>query len=136
LGLACTLAPDTPYAVVESGAESPRGLRLWGGINLGDEATGVVLIDVAWREMADEVRRSFPDDAAAAAVTTVGALSERFLRARPDVPPVRLTLWPGEGFRLSRDGAILDGFTEDKQEPNVLLLITEVGDAAREGPVP
>ena len=42
-----------------------------------------------------------------------------------DCPPVRFRLGSGEGFRLPSGGLILDGDASDKQEPDVLLLISE-----------
>jgi hypothetical protein len=65
--------------------------RVWGGINLGDEPTSVLLINPSRR----------PVDA------------------------VRLILGPGEGCRLPRDGLIVIGYPGDKQEPDVLLLISQ-----------
>jgi prolyl 4-hydroxylase len=124
LGMSCSLFPRTPWPV----PEGVRGPRLWGGINLGDEATSVVLINLPCRQMGAGLQRRFPDRSPAA---TVGELAERFLRARPDYPPVRLTLDPGEGYRLPEGGLIVDGSPESKREPDVLLLITDAGDGNR-----
>jgi hypothetical protein len=117
-GLRCSLAPWAPWP----GAEEPCRPRLWGGINLGDEPTSVVLINLPCRQLDGELRRRFPQWAAPA---TVGELVGQFLRTCPDYPPVRLTLGPGEGYRLPKAGVILDGYLRDKQEPDVLLLISE-----------
>ncbi|HKB40572.1 MAG TPA: hypothetical protein VKD72_29370 [Gemmataceae bacterium] len=95
-------------------------LRLWGGINLGDEETSVVLINLPWRQLEEELRRRFPDQSSPA----VGELVGQFLRSCSDYPPVRLILGPGEGYRLPQGGLILDGYGGDKQEPDVLLLIS------------
>jgi prolyl 4-hydroxylase len=113
--MGCGLSPQTPWPV----PEDARG-RPWGGINLGDEATAVVFVNLTCRRMDAELRHRFPDRPPAA---TVGELVERFLRAFPDYPPVRLALEPGEGYRLPRDGLIVGGSPEGKQEPDVFLLI-------------
>ena len=38
---------------------------------------------------------------------------------------MRLILGPGEGYRLPRGGLILGGYLGDKQEPDLLLLISQ-----------
>jgi hypothetical protein len=119
-GLRCNLAPRVPSPQ----AIEHRWARLWGGINLGDEATSVVLINLPCQKVDAELRRRFPDQPAPA---TVGELSERFLRAFSDYAPVRLILKPGEGYRLPRGGLILDGDRASKEEPDVLLSITLEG---------
>ena len=116
VGLLWNPAPGAPWP----GSEEPRGPRLWGGINLGDEETSVVLINLFCRQLEEELRRRFPDQSSPA----VGELVGQFLRSCSDYPPVRLILGPGEGYRLPQDGLILDGYGGDKQEPDVLLLIS------------
>jgi hypothetical protein len=101
--------------------EDLRWPRLWGGINLGDEETSLVLINLPCRQLDAELHRRFPDQPASA---VVGELVGRFLRSCSDYPPVRLILRPGEGYRLPCGGLILDGYAADKQEPDVLLLIS------------
>jgi hypothetical protein len=101
---------------------SRAGLRwpgLWGGINLGDEETSVVLINLPCEQLEVELRSRFPDQPAPAA----GELAERFLRSCADYPLVRLILGPREGYRLPRAGLILSGYLEGKQEPDVMLSI-------------
>jgi hypothetical protein len=117
--MSCTLPPRTPWPP----AEDTREPRLWGGINLGDEATSVVLVNLTCEQMGEELSSRFPEQPPA----TIGELVERFLRASPDYPPVRLTLEPGEGYRLPEGGLVVDGSAEGKQEPDMLLLITESG---------
>jgi hypothetical protein len=116
-GLRCNLAAHEPWRV----AEEWTGPRLWGGINLGDEETSVVLINRPCRQLDAELRRLFPD---CPTPETIGDLVGQFLRASPDYPPVRLLLGSGVGFRLPRGGLILDGYPADKQEPDVMLLIS------------
>jgi hypothetical protein len=122
LGLGGTVPPQIPCALLKS-QSSCRRPRLWGAINLGDEATSFVLVNLPCRTMADVLSRDFPDRALPA---TVGALTEQFLRARPDVPLLRLILNPGEGLRLPCDAMLVDGYPQDNREPSVLLLITEI----------
>jgi hypothetical protein len=125
LGLGCTVPPDTPWTLLKS--QSLWRPRLWGAVNLGEEATSFVLVNLPCRIMAEVLCGDFPDRASPA---TLGALIEQFLCAYPDVPVVRLTLNPSEGLRLPCDAMVVDGFPQDKREPDVLLLITEMGEAA------
>lgn len=115
LGMNCSLYPRTPWPV----SEVARTPRLWGGINLGDEATSLVLINLTCAQMNSAT--SLPIQSAA----TIGELTEQFLRAFPDYPPIRMPLEPGEGFRLPRGGLVVDISAEGKQEADILLLITE-----------
>jgi len=116
-GLLGNLAPWAPWPY----AEEYRWPRLWGGINLGDEETSVVLINLPCRQLDALLRRRFPDQPPPA---TVGELAGRFLRSCSDYPPVRLILGPGEGCRLPQDGLLLDGYLGGKQETDVLLVIS------------
>jgi hypothetical protein len=125
-GARCDVVVSSPgQRLVHWGPETPwpggEGPRLWGGINLGDEETSVVLINLPCRQLEAELRRRAPDQPSPA---TVGELAGRFLRACADYPPVRLLLGPGEGCRLPQDGLILAGYLGSKQEPDVLLLIS------------
>jgi hypothetical protein len=119
-GLLSSLAARAPWPR----AEEPGWPRLWGGINLGDEETSVVLVNLACRQLEAELRRRFPDRPSPA---VAGELAGLFLRSCPDYPPVRLVLGPGEGYRLPRGGLILDGDREDRQGPDVLLSISQEG---------
>jgi hypothetical protein len=96
--------------------------RLHAVVNLGEEPTGVVVINLALSSLATELARCAPTEPPPA---TVGELVARFLRARPDYPPVRLQLGAGEGCRLPACGLILDADATGKEEPSVLLLISE-----------
>jgi len=49
----------------------------------------------------------------------------QFLFAFPDYPTVRVRLGPGEGCRLPPGGLILDGDPTGKEEPDMLLLISQ-----------
>jgi hypothetical protein len=118
VGLHCNIAPWASWPV----AQEHLWPRLWGGINLGDEKTSIVLINLSCRQLEAELRQRFPEQPAPA---VVGELARCFLRSCSDYAPVRLFLEPGEGFRLPPGGLILDGYPEGKREPDVLLSITE-----------
>jgi hypothetical protein len=115
-GLGSTIAPWSAWP--QKGASDPR---LYAVVNLGDEPTGVVLINLPPVSMAAELIRCAPDEPVPA---TAGALVERFLRVCPNYPPVRVRLGPGEGCRFPATGLILDGDPTRKAEPDVLLLIS------------
>jgi hypothetical protein len=115
-GLRC----HTPLGATRPGVAELRGPPpVWGGINLGTEETSLVLINLPCRQLEAELRRRFPDQPPAD-----GELGDQFLRFCPDYPPVRLILRPGEGCRLPCGGLILDSYLADKQDPDVLLLIS------------
>jgi hypothetical protein len=122
-GLGSTVAPWTPWP------GGVAGSRLWGAVNLGDEDTALVMLNLPPATLAAELARLSRHHPAPA---TVGELVARFLRAFPDYPPIRLRLGPGEGCRLPAGGLILDGDPTGKQEPDVMLLISgnENGGAA------
>jgi hypothetical protein len=90
-------------------------------VNLGDEPSGVVLINLPVAALASELATRTPDEPCAA---TVGEVVERFCRNCPDYPTVRVCLAAGEGFWLPPGGLVLDGDPSAKDEPDVLLLIS------------
>jgi hypothetical protein len=114
-GLACNLAGAGSLPVTEE-AGCPR---LWGGINLGDEPTALLFINLLVRDLRAVVEK-FPQPSSTG---TIAELTERFFTMCPDYPPVRLGIEPGEGFRLPGGGLLVDGCTLEKQEPDVLLLV-------------
>jgi hypothetical protein len=93
----------------------PDPPRLWGGVNLGDEATALVFLNLTSPQQEQELQQRGPG---APRPTSVGELGKAWLRTAADYPPVRLRLGPGEGVRLPDDGLILDGCPEDKREPD------------------
>jgi hypothetical protein len=101
-------------------SDEARRLRLWGGINLSDEPTSLVFVNLPARGLLAELGRRHPD---ALSIGTLDELAERFLTLCPDYPPVRLRIEPGEGFRLPAGGLLADGCTLDKNEPDLLLLV-------------
>lgn len=117
-GLGPTVAPWAAWP--GSGAPVPR---LHAVVNLGDEPSAVVLINLAPAALAAELARREPG----AVPATVGELTSRFLRTCPDYPPVRVRLAAGEGCRIPAGGLILDGDPTGKEEPDVLLLVSEDG---------
>jgi hypothetical protein len=117
-GLGPSLAPWAACARTEGGTLP----RLWAVVNLGDEDARLVLIAVPIQGLAADLALRHPGQALPA---TVGELVRWFLRELPDCPPVRLRLCPGEGLRLPSGGLILDGDATEKQEPDVLLVISE-----------
>jgi hypothetical protein len=123
VGLHCSLAPRTPWP----GGVALRGPGLWGAINLGDEPTSVVLINLSCRQLDAELLRRFPDHPLPA---TVGELASQFLRSCPDYPTVRVILGPGDGCRLPWGGLIVDSYSQGKQEPEMLMLISHEGTAS------
>jgi hypothetical protein len=114
-GLGPTVAPWATWASEEAAP------RLDAVVNLGDEPTGVVLVNLRPAEMAAELARLEPGTPVPEAV---GPLVERFFRACPDYSPVRVCLGAGEGCRLPAAGLALDGDPSGKSEPDVLLLIS------------
>jgi hypothetical protein len=96
--------------------------RLWAVINLGDEDTQLVLIAAPIVRLAADLalRQSGPPRS-----MTVGELVKSFLREAPDTQPIKLRLGSAEGFRVPASGLILDCDATEKQEADVLLLISE-----------
>jgi hypothetical protein len=116
-GLGPSLAPWTECSQMQGGCP-----RLWAVVNLGDEDTRLVLIACPIQALPTILSERHPGQPLPA---TVGELVSWTLREFPDTPPVRLRLGPGESFCLPPAGLILDGDPTDKQEPDVLLLLTE-----------
>jgi hypothetical protein len=117
-GLGPSLAPWAACVPPEGGAVP----RLWAIVNFGDEESRLILIAVPIPGLAADLARRHPGQPPP---TTVGELVGRYLREFPDGSPLRLRLDPGEGFRLPSGGLILDADATDKQEPDVLLLISD-----------
>jgi hypothetical protein len=120
-GLAFDLSARTAWPL----GQKHRQARLWGGINLGDEAVWVVLVNLAAGQIHDQLAGRC---AGLPPVATLGELAERFLTYLPDYPPVRLRLEPGEGYRLPAGGIMVDACTLDLEGPAALLLIGDRGE--------
>jgi hypothetical protein len=112
-GLAFDLPPTEGTA--------PRPL---GAVNLGDEATSLVFLNLPAARLQDKLHAApgSPGD-----YPTPGELARRFLSSFPAYPLVRVLLAPGDGYWLPAGGIVADGYTVDKQEPDVLLLIRQPG---------
>jgi hypothetical protein len=117
-GLAFDLSPQVAWPL----SQERRDARLWGGINLGDEAVWLVLVNLAADHIHDQLVRCGAD---LTQVATVGRLAEHFLTYLPDYPPVRLRLEPGDGYRLPAGGILVDACTLDVEGPAALLLISD-----------
>ena len=115
-GLAFDLSPDTAWPVRQQNHQA----RLWGGINLSDEAVWLVLINLTARQIHDLLAGRGADLPPAA---TLGELADRFLTQITDYPPVRLRVEPGDGYRLPAGGILVDVCTLDLDGPAVSLLI-------------
>ena len=117
-----------PAGLGPSSAGGSGGQGLWGIVNLGDEDSAVVLLNLPFATLATELARTEPS---APALASMGELAVRFFRAFPNYPLVRLRLASGEGCRLPASGLVLDGDPSAKADPDTLLLIYGDGSAAR-----
>ncbi len=96
------------------------GPRPLGGINLGDEPTGLVLLNLGPASIRERLAATEPPEASPA---TPRDLARRFLGRFPSHPIVRVILRPGEGYWLPDDGLIFDGDTTDLAGIDVRLEI-------------
>ena len=117
-GLAFDLPPTCSVPPAEG---TPRPL---GAVNLGDEATSLVFLNLPAARLQDRLRTA---PGAPGACPTLGELAQRFLTSFPAYPLVRVLLRPGDGYWLPAGGVVTDGYTMDKQEPDVLLLVRQAG---------
>jgi hypothetical protein len=118
-GLAFDLPPTGSLPPAKG--TTPRPL---GAVNLGDEATSLVLLNLRAARLQDRLRTA---PGAPGVCATLGELARRFLTAFPAYPLVRVRLGPGDGYWLPAGGVVTDGYTMDKQEPDVLLLVRQAG---------
>lgn len=116
LGLAFNLPDDSSSTSVSA----THRAGLWGGFNLGDEATSLLFINLPPRALLAEIGCG-PWDRASS--RTLAELAEQFFTLRPDYPPVLLRIQPGEGFRLPADGLLVAGCTLHKNDPDLVLLV-------------
>lgn len=94
--------------------------RMLAGINLGEEPTSIVLVNLSLPQMAallalegsERASIGVPDDVA-----------RRFLNRFPEYPLVRLPLNPGEGFWLPAQGIVFDGYTIAQTGIAVMLVL-------------
>lgn len=126
--------PDQPSTRLDSVTGEPAGLgfniipsteseptsRVSGVINLGDEATRVVLLNLTPQAMgALLARQGWADDAAVVSTE----LLVRFFAAAPTYPLVGIRLDPGDGLWLPDCGVVYDGDTRGKQDIDIVLTI-------------
>jgi hypothetical protein len=100
------------------------GPRPLGGINLGDEPTGLVILNLAPARIAERLAAPEPPGASPA---TPRDLARRFLGRFPFYPIVRVILRPGEGYWLPDHGLIFDGDTTGLAGVDVRLEIRGCG---------
>lgn len=105
---------DRP-ATADTPARMPRGL-----VNLGDEETFVVLVAQPPQAL---VARLVAAGETSVEALVPQALVARFLSACPDEPLLRVRLAPGEGLWLAPFGVIHDGWTQGKNDLDVVLHI-------------
>jgi hypothetical protein len=100
-------------------------------INLGDEASWIVLLPLSPLELAEQLDRAGGSLAEAASPP---ALAARFLEAFPAEPLLRLRLEPGEGLWFPAEGLLHDGWTRGRTELDVVLQLT--ADVEMRSPAP
>jgi hypothetical protein len=122
-GCLAGLAFDLPPTCSVPLTEGPRPRPL-GAVNLGDEATSLVVLNLPAARLQDRLRTA---PGAPGVCPTLGELARRFLTSFPAYPLVRVLLRPGDGYWLPAGGVVTDGYTLDKQEPDVLLRVRQAG---------
>jgi hypothetical protein len=85
-------------------------------INLGDEASFVVVLEMPLPALAKSLGE-LPDTAAAASMVS------RYLEAFPNQRLLKVRLAPCEGLWLSPLGVVHDGWTMGKQDLDVMLHV-------------
>jgi hypothetical protein len=106
------------------GGAAGRSARPWGGINLGEEPTSLLFLNLRGNDFAALVGQ---DPTGPTASGTLGEGVQAFLKRCPDYPLVRLRMEPGEGFRLPAGGLLVGGCTLEQQEPALVLMIRHGG---------
>ncbi len=116
-------------ALPAASSATPGG-RTVAAINLGDEATHLVLLNLPHDTMrALRARHGQP----CAAALPPAELAARFFDALPTYPLTRLRLEAGEGLWLPAADVICDGWTNEKVDIDVVLTIRgEPSEALRE----
>ena len=91
-----------------------------GMINLGDETTHLVLLNVPAQGMRALLA---PDGEMDLPSLSPSDLVSRFFEAYPDYPLTRISLDPGEGVWFPRADVVHDGWPGAKQDADVVLTI-------------
>lgn len=94
-----------------------------GGINLGDEDTWLVFLNVPAAAIDDLIRARAAGDRPGGRGAPQASARE-FLAAFPTYPLVRLLLHPGEGYLLPAACVASDGNTRGKRDLDVVLRIS------------
>lgn len=110
---AVVTAPDrrTTRDGLDGSVDVRRGGGLIAGVNLGDEPTAVVFLNLPPAAM----RAKTP--------AQDRWLAKTFLAAHPDYPLVKVRLDPGEGYWLPAAGAVFDHWTLGQNEVGVLIVL-------------
>jgi hypothetical protein len=91
---------------------APPASRLVCAVNLGDEATHLVLLNLLLPDLPATPNTVAPAEALA-----------NFFSVTPDYPLVRVRLDPGEGLWLPQAGVAYDGDTTGKEDPDMVLTV-------------
>jgi hypothetical protein len=120
------LTPSGAAGASESGENrpSPAGERerVVAVVNLGDEPTHLVLLNLAPAAMAALIGAPWPIDPARGACAD---LLGRFFTALPSYPLVRVRLEAGDGLWFPAHGLVHDVCTLDKREVDVALTLRD-----------
>jgi hypothetical protein len=111
-------APGQPSTRPQTGgltAELPRPGVL-GGINLGDEESAVVFLNLGAAQLAAP---------GGLGPNRLGELARTFWTGCSDYPVTRLALAPGEGFWLPHGPLVMDGDTRGRTDVDVLLQLCQ-----------
>ena len=99
---------------------APGSRRMVGMINLGDETTHLVLLNVPAQGMRALLA---PDGEMDPPSLSPSDLVSRFFEAYPDYPLTRVSLDPGEGMWFPGPDVVHDGWPGAKQDADVVLTI-------------
>ena len=102
------------------GFSASESRRMVGMVNLGDEATHLVLLNLAAHGMRARLARDAEPDLWSLAPSH---LTSRFFEAYPHYPLTRVRLDPGEGVWFPQDDLVHDGWPGAKQDADVVLTI-------------
>ena len=95
-----------------AGRDSGAGWRGLGGINLSDEPTSIVFLNLSPQRMAQWLVADGLDEATS---RDPGEVARRFLTRFSAYPVVQLTLNPCEGYWWPVDGIVYDGDTRNRR---------------------
>ena len=105
-------------------AEVHPARRLVAMINLGDEASHVVLLNLPPPAMAVMLA---VEGRTATAHPSAAALCAAFFASLPEYPLVQVRLDPGDGLWLPDGPVVCDGYTQEKREIDIVMNIQTAG---------